>query len=386
MVRLTQLVADCLAAAKPSVHLWRHVYLWAAADAFMMAILDNLADVPGPMIKSLLFAAPLFGSNLRLCDGLFVSPPTLFRGILPVMDHIRLYRTSLPWGSSQYFGSLTCLEMRDISRLAWPSIPNFVDTLTAAVHLRELVLGGGGIAVEPTFRLHTFILPALAVLTTIYNPDTLPMINVLKACSFPLLTEFNVVSFDQSAWLSALSLNIYQHLSHYSVSGSIAPEWHIPLLLRRLPELIVMDVDTSDSYVVELLHNPVSYCPSMRRLIVGEVKPEVLVDYVSQRNLHGNMLLWQLDFYHGLHFPLNSVDCDHLATLSSLVPILATFPVATMTRFSLNGLFAERTIRGGFTAAILMHKIFGAAGVTMFHATYPRFVQVGSRATELKKE
>ncbi|KAJ7927371.1 hypothetical protein B0H13DRAFT_1861368 [Mycena leptocephala] len=221
---------ECLTAALPAVRLWQNVSFWTSTDVFLLEFLRLYANADAPLLESLLFACPSTGRNRRPCDGLFVTPPMLFRGHLPNLSELRLLSATLPWDARGCFGRLFALDIRNLPGVGWPTVPAFIGALVASTALRHLVLGGAGVVVDHASVIHAFTLPSLETLAIVYSERAMGFITLLAACSFPVLKEFNAYDFDRVAWAAILHLAFFDQLERCSISGSLSSVVHIPVL------------------------------------------------------------------------------------------------------------------------------------------------------------
>ncbi|KAJ6506339.1 hypothetical protein C8R47DRAFT_1209528 [Mycena vitilis] len=265
---ISDVVRDCLLAARPSIHLWRDLQFLASNDSFLLHWLNVFDSTPAPALRTFLFACPSSLHNHRPCCGLFVTPPHLFRH-LPALRMLRLIAATLPWGESSYFSRLEDLEVRDIPIIAWPTVPALVRTLVCSSAIRRLVLGGGGVVLDEQLNVDCFTMPNLQTLTIFYTSHTARFLSVLAAGRFPSLTEFNAHSLTDAGWLLTFETTIYTRLQRLTITGEIDRLGHVPLLLDHLDGITHLDVsDTEPAYVRELVRTAATRCTSMRCLDV----------------------------------------------------------------------------------------------------------------------
>ncbi|KAJ6514268.1 hypothetical protein C8R47DRAFT_1206637 [Mycena vitilis] len=265
---ISDIVRDCLLAARPSTHLWRDLQFLASNDSFLLHWLNVFGNAPAPVLRTFLFACPSSVGNHRSCCGLFVTPPHLFRH-LPALRMLRLIAATLPWGEASYFSRLEDLEIRDLPVVAWPTVPALIRTLVCSSAIRRLVLGGGGVVLDEHLVVDCFVMANLQTLTIFFAPHTARFLSVLAAGRFPSLTEFNAHSFTDAGWLLTFETTIYTRLQRMTMSGQIDRIGHIPLLLDHLDGISHLDVsDTEPAYVCELVRTAATRCTSMRSLDV----------------------------------------------------------------------------------------------------------------------
>jgi hypothetical protein len=311
----------------PAIRLWQNVSFWTSTDVFLLEFLRLYANADAPLLDSLLFACPSTGRNRRPCDGLFVTPPTLFRGHLPNLSELRLLSATLPWDARGYFGRLFALDVRNLPGVGWPTVPAFIGALVASTALRHLVLGGAGVVVDHASVIHAFTLPSLETLTIVYSERAMGFITLLAACSFPVLKEFNAYDFDRVAWAAILHLAFFDQLERCSISGSLSSVVHIPGLLRCLVHVLNLDVSgTGDFYFHELSRSSRMLCPLLMNLTVGHLDITSLLDYVVFRSRDNSYRLDRVDLFHSLASPISPSQHNILLQIASFVGLLVTYP------------------------------------------------------------
>ncbi|KAJ6481344.1 hypothetical protein C8R47DRAFT_1218506 [Mycena vitilis] len=297
---LAAVVKRCLLEAKPSVHLWRTADIWVSTDVFLLDLV-NVFDTAAPQLLTLFLACPSLGTSYRSCDNLLVVPPSLFGHQLPMLTDLRLLSAALPWGLSEYFGGLESLDVQSIPRVAWPTIPSFVSSLTSSSTLRSLVLGGGGVLGGNAFVIAPFVLPCLEALTIAYSMETIYFFPLIAAGSFPALNEFTATGFDHIAWASACSFNFFPQLEHFFINcrRHLDNYSHVPTIIRRLRNVYYLDLSaTTDCYVRELSRNSSTACPKLGWLSVSDMDITVLNTFVALRSNIPGRRLERLEYRH----------------------------------------------------------------------------------------
>ncbi|KAJ6615022.1 hypothetical protein B0H10DRAFT_1950272 [Mycena sp. CBHHK59/15] len=270
----------CLRAAEPSSRLWARVGIWCSTDIMLLSISSVLSAFSTPILHHFLIASPFYSGNRRSCASLYLSPPPFFGANLPALRTLRLVSAAVVWGDAAYFGLVGQLEISDLQYLGWPTAAQMVSTFSVAVHIRHLVLGGGGVIVTPSTNISPFIMPALESMTVVYSPGTRWFIDVLIAGSFPRLREFSTHHFNCAGWSYILQMDLFSALSSLTIVGNIGTDAsHLPLLFGRLISVTELDlIEADDAYVVGLMDDR-EFCPSLRVVKVDDPYLLALANY-----------------------------------------------------------------------------------------------------------
>ncbi|KAJ7027190.1 hypothetical protein C8F04DRAFT_1267334 [Mycena alexandri] len=326
---LSDLVADavaCLQMILPTVPNWKRATIWCTTDSFLLAVLNAFARVPAPNLEYLLFACPPAVGSRRKCDSLLINPPNIFNGDLPALRQLRLYSASLPWGDGNYFGRLTYLDIQSLSRLAWPSVEDFIAAISASPVLEVLVLTGGGVKFEPGALLPSFVIQSLTTLKLVYTPDSKWAMWVLAQGSFPSLINLTCIDFDNLAWSYTEELGLLSGIRDLTISGPVNGVDHIPALLRHLPAIVTLDIsDVPGFYLASLLADPLQ-CPTLRGLRLGREDLTALTTYVVLRSVDPRNALEWIEYDHGLLYPLSHFSYTMFATLARRIPFFDSRP------------------------------------------------------------
>ncbi|KAJ7130014.1 hypothetical protein C8R43DRAFT_957224 [Mycena crocata] len=291
----------CIVAALPSIHLWKEVSLWASTDIFMIPILDVLGSIPAPNLTDLLFASPSIHNHNRT-EGLFISPRSVFDGVLPNMNYLHMLSAAVPWGAPSYFDHLQTLQLGPLARIAWPTLSSLMAAFSAATRLRHLILEGGGVRSVPigTSVISTLTMPRLRKITVLGWPDCPSMLRVFVAASLPALEELEVHNIDRASWIGLLTTPILRKIVGLTIVDC-SPEYsHIPRIITSLVNVTRLDIaGACTPYFPVLLDFP-QLCPALRHLVLGGVGIEHIYAYVIVRQNHIHKPLAVLELHHAM--------------------------------------------------------------------------------------
>ncbi|KAJ7182684.1 hypothetical protein C8R43DRAFT_940795 [Mycena crocata] len=291
----------CLQTALSSVPQWKSACLWSTTEEFMRPIVEVLRDADAPMLSSLLYGCPMVVDTL-----LFVQPPQLFGGRLPVIHDLHLVDAALPWAVSGYFSTLTSLYLESLASDAWPTVQEFVNALRSATVLRDLTVGGGGTSDGPLTVILTFTMPCLRSLTLFNWPHITLFLRVLAAGSFPRLTELRLHGFDQAAWTSLYRLPIFRQLENVCLVGGHVSVFDAPLLLTRLINVIKLDVSSAGRAHFDTMARVPHLCPKLTHIMINDsISLQEISEYIDARKslqIASDLLI--VDYYHSIPFPV----------------------------------------------------------------------------------
>ncbi|KAJ7040021.1 hypothetical protein C8F04DRAFT_1178374 [Mycena alexandri] len=299
---------------------WTQISLYCTADVFLLAALRILGPISAPNTDYLLFSCASCNytdlSTPTACHRLLVNPPTLFNGDLPLLTKLRAV-------SSTVFGYL---EIQDVPKIVWPSVDQFVSTLTASAALKELILWGGGVVIVPGVTLQLFTVSGLAVLSVFYTDSTKSVLTALAPGSYPALVELMCCDFDSVAWVETLNLSIFPNLTNLTICGGTDSPLHLATLFYHLHSLEILDISDAGPQYFSAMYNAPLLCPRLRHLTVGCEDVACLAGYVIMRSVESSYKPDAVVYWHDFVFPLGHFASILVSDLTSRLVEFTGYP------------------------------------------------------------
>ncbi|KAJ7707880.1 hypothetical protein B0H16DRAFT_1746430 [Mycena metata] len=300
LARNLVIVTSCLVAVIPTVARWRRVRLSSTTDCFMATILRIFRDVPAPNMLSLLLYCPAYRAE-RSCDPLFMTPPRLFAGTMPSLAYLHLWNTTLPWGDSDYFGSIHAMEFGDAPGDAWPTAESLTASLVASATLTYLKFGGGGVMLPDKIDIPSFSLPVLQSITILHWSECDTILRFLAYGAYPILHHMTFTHLDDTAWTAVFATGLLRQLRSITISGWVTDLRHMDQLLRSIDRVRCIDIRGAHPqvYFAALASQP-SLCPNLCHLSVGNVVLTNMLEYLARRADTDLTRLREVDYHHHL--------------------------------------------------------------------------------------